>query len=131
LANENWGEVWDISTMPTLLAKAYRNIITYGNHFRVASWSSSCSMVTYDCGVMNQFEHSPPMTKENPNPEVELIDYVGECQEILELDYGFIKVNVLLCTWVQPSTQRAHIRMKRNKFGFLLVNFKRLFPSHE
>ncbi len=78
-ANENWGEVWDISTLLSVLAKAYKNIVAYENHFKATSWSSNCSMVTFDCGVMNQFERTPPMTKENPNPEAEPIYYVGEC----------------------------------------------------
>jgi hypothetical protein len=36
-----------------------------------------------------------------------------------------------MCYYAQAQTQRAHIGMKRNEFGFLLVNFKRLFPLHE
>ncbi len=57
-------------------------------------------MVPYDSGVARQFEHMPPITRENQHPTPQIVQYIGECQEILELDYDLIKVHILLCYWV-------------------------------
>ncbi len=68
-------------------------------------------MVTYDCGVIGEFEHTPPIMKENQNPQVVIVCYIGECKEILELDYGGIEMAILLCSWVQPRTCGPHVGM--------------------
>jgi len=94
---EDIWELWDISTPPTLMAKSCQSKTMYGNHFKVGACISTNSMATYDLGIMDQFEHTPPTTMENQNHGSELKVYVGECNEILELDYEVIKVNVLLC----------------------------------
>jgi hypothetical protein len=57
-------------------------------------------MVTYDSRVTGQFEHMPPTTKKNQHPTPQIVQYIKECQEILELDYDLIKVHILLCYWV-------------------------------
>ncbi len=42
------------------------------------------------------------------------------------MDYGFIKVLVLLFFWVQGKTCGFNAGLKKDEFGFTLVNFKRL-----
>lgn len=76
-------------------------------------------MVTYDFGVMGEFEHTPPITLENPNPKVELVTYIGECKEILKLYYGLTKVIMLLCFWVSTGTHGANVSTKRDNLGSL------------
>jgi hypothetical protein len=78
-------------------------------------------MVTYDLGVLGEFEHFLVATRDNPHPSSESIDYVGECSENLQLNYGHTKVAVLLCSWVQARTQGAQAFMKKDEFGFRLV----------
>jgi hypothetical protein len=56
---------------------------------------------------------------------------MGECKEILKLDYGFTKVLVLLCYWVQAKTCGYNASMKKDEFGFTLVNFKRLLSPRD
>lgn len=77
-------------------------------------------MVTYDCGVIGEFEHTPPISKENQNPQDVTICYVGECIEILELDYGGAKVAVFLCSWVQSRTREPHVGMKKMNMDTLV-----------
>lgn len=48
------------------------------------------------------------------------ICYVGECIEILELDYGGAKVAVLLCSWVQSRTCGPHVGMKKMNMDTLV-----------
>lgn len=108
---ENEIEIQNLSCPPSTMAKSYRNMAAYGNHFRIMSWLGANSMVTYDCGVLGQFEHTQPITWDNPKPIMESMTYIGECQEIIELDYGMTKVPILLCSWVQTTGRGANVSM--------------------
>jgi hypothetical protein len=48
---------------PTLVAKLYRNMLAYDNHFRAALWLVANNMATYDSGVVAKYEHTPCVTK--------------------------------------------------------------------
>ncbi len=117
--DENLFELLDLSIPSSLIAESYKSMVAYGNHFRALVWLGTLSMVTYDCGVLGEFEHTPPITK-NQIPQVMTICYIGECKEILELDYGGTKVVVLLCSWVQPRTHGPHARMKKMNMDTIL-----------
>jgi hypothetical protein len=103
-------------------------MVIYGNHLKTATWLDASNMITYDYGVMGKFEHMLSTTKENPNPNPELVLYIKECKEILELDYGVTKVSMLLCSWAETRARGSNVAMKKDKFGFTLVHFKRLLP---
>jgi hypothetical protein len=64
-------EVHDLLVPPTFVAKAYKNIAAYGNHFRATTWLGIANMVTYDLGMLGEFEHTPSPTRTNPNPTLE------------------------------------------------------------
>ncbi len=60
--------------------------------FRTTSWPSTNTMVTYDYGVMGDFDQTPP----EPNQiGAEMIRYIGECRKILELDYGLTQIRTM------------------------------------
>lgn len=125
--DERHSKLQDLCIPPSLIAKSYKNIVAYGNHFRATTWLATCSMVTYDFGVMAEFEHTPTGTHDNQNLQLETIRYVREWKEILELDYGFeTKVHVFLCFWIRARAHGLHVAMKKNEWGFTLVNFKQL-----
>jgi hypothetical protein len=65
------------------MAKSFRNIATYGNHFKATTWANASSMVIYNYGIMGQFEHTPPIVTNKQNHGFELKVYVGKCNEIL------------------------------------------------
>ncbi len=89
-------------------------------------------MVIYDFGVMVEFEHTPTNIHDNQNLQLEAIHCVRECKEILELDYGFeTKVHVLLCFWIWARAHGLHVAMKKNEWGFTLVNFRQMFLAWE
>jgi hypothetical protein len=101
-------------------------MLAYENHLRATNWLGIGNMVTYDFGVMVEFEHLLPSIQNNPNLGFALVPYIGECKEILELDYGGTMVPMLLCSWLQARTWGIHAAMRRNEFVFTLVNFKGL-----
>jgi hypothetical protein len=55
-------------------------------------------MVTYDLGVSGEFVIFLVATWNNTPPSFESINYIGECLEILQLDYGHTNMGVLLCS---------------------------------
>lgn len=72
-----------------------------------------------------------PIIVKNPNPICQIVSYIKECKEILQLDYGLTKVLVLLCSWVQARTHGPHANTKKDEFGSTLVNFIRLILAKE
>jgi hypothetical protein len=76
----------------------------YGNYLQSANWHGIGGMITYDLGMLGEFKHPLPTTQDNPHLCFESINYIGECKEILQLDYGPTKMVVLLCSWVQAKT---------------------------
>jgi cytochrome c oxidase assembly factor CtaG len=46
----------------------------------------------------------------------------------LELDYCSTCVIVLLCNWVRANHRGAGATMKRDEYGFTLVNFNHMLP---
>jgi hypothetical protein len=59
-----------LSIPPSLIARSYKSMATFGNHFQVAAWPTTSSMVTYDYGVIGEFAHTPPITHDNRNPKL-------------------------------------------------------------
>ncbi len=54
--------------MPMLLTRSYKSIVAYGNHFKVNIWHGTSSLITYDVGVMAEFEYLPHVTQKNLDP---------------------------------------------------------------
>ena len=114
-------DIIDMCMRPTLKATSYRSMYVYGNHFRVRSAKTNLS--TIDCGVaatFNQECHSGPRDR---NTIRALVEYVGWIEETLELDYGRFQAVVFLCNWMKAITTGNGATMKRDEYGFTLINF--------
>jgi hypothetical protein len=48
--------------------------------------------------------------------------------KIFELDYGVLKIIVLLCNWVKTNYNGSSATIKRDEYDFTVVNFSSLFP---
>jgi hypothetical protein len=55
-------------------------------------------------------------------------EYVGWIEEILKLDYGRFQTITLLCNWVVANYEGSYATVRRDEYGFTLVNFERLIP---
>ena len=84
----------------------------------------SAELVSYNSGVAYVFE-SP-----TDNEGDILIPYVGVLKDILVLDYGALKTQIILlrCEWVKPSDNRGNPTYTRDDAGFLVVNFRHKLP---
>ena len=115
-------DVISISMWPTLTATAHRSMWAYGNHFRVQS--AEHHLTTMDCGVAATFDQWCVSGPNDQNPVFAPVEYVGKVEEILDIDYGRFRTTVMLCNWVQATCHT----MKRDAYGFTLVNFNRHIP---
>lgn len=123
--------MYDFSIPPALVAKLYKNMSTYSNHFRVALWPKASNMATYDSRVVGEFEHTPCVNRATHNHVTIWVNYVRECKEILELDYGVTKVLILLYSWVWATTYGIQVGTKKDEFSFTFIHFGRLLLVHE
>jgi len=67
------------------------------------------------------------------------VEYIGELEEIVELDYRRTCVIVFVCHWVKANYRGTNATVKRDKWGFTLANFEScerfgkesfVFPKH-
>jgi hypothetical protein len=54
------------------------------------------------------------------------LEYVEWVEEILAVDYGRYELVVLYCNWVMANMVGHNVTMKRDDYGFSLVNFDRI-----
>jgi hypothetical protein len=98
----------------------------FGNHIHVVSVEEH--LTTNDSGVNATFEHVCVSGPNDQRSVVANLKYVGWVKEILELNYGVLNTMVLLCNWVKANYNENNAIVKRNEYGFTLVNFGSLIP---
>jgi hypothetical protein len=67
------------------------------------------------------------------------LEYVGWIEEIFKLDYGRFQTVIFFCNWVVVNYEGSSTIVRRDEYGFTLVNFECLillfvqsfmFPMH-
>ena len=56
------------------------------------------------------------------------VEYIGQIQEIVELDYGRHCTVVLICDWVKANYRGRNVTVKKDEWGFTVANFSSLLP---
>jgi hypothetical protein len=116
-----------MSMPPTLATMSYHLIYGLGNHIKVSNVEEHFK--TLDSGVVATFEHE---CISRPNDQILVLvklKHVGWVEEILELNYGILKIVILLCNWVKVNYSRNSVTMKKNKYELKLVNFSPLISE--
>lgn len=109
---------------PSRWAKRWTKYIMNGFRFNVKSVDDG---TTQNSGVFVEMETDSFATANDPNPKSGMVEYYGVLKDIIELDYRSDRKVVLFdCDWVNGSLRRSGI--KKDDFGFTLVNFERLLP---
>ena len=96
----------------------------FGNHIRVHS--AEGTLTTVDSGVAVIFSPNCQSSVHAKNLKAANLEYVGWVEEILAVDYGRYELVVLYCNWVMANMVGHNVIMKRDDYGFNLVNFDRL-----
>jgi hypothetical protein len=119
-------DVLVLSLPPSSQATSYRSMYAFGNHIRVRS--AEGTLTTCDCGVAATFSQNCRSSVRAKTMKAVNLEYVGWVEEILAVDYGRYELVVLYCNWVMANMVGHNATMKRDEYGFSLVNFDRLVP---
>jgi hypothetical protein len=95
-ANPPAEDVVQLCTPPSNRATKFRSMWAFGNHIRVAA--AETHLKTCDSGVAATFRRPCRAGLRDHNPVIADIEYVGNVQEIVELNYGRLCVVVLMCS---------------------------------
>ena len=116
-----------LSFPPKLKAYSYKKMKAYGNHYRVHDDNNSL-YVTYDSGIASTFHAN--ITGQSSQSATSPFSYVGILVDILRLDYGPTSMPIVLMKgkWVRADWDSHRPSMKRDAYGFLLVDTKRTLP---
>jgi hypothetical protein len=106
----------------------------HGMYFRIQKLEGQ--RVTTDYGIAATFEkHDPNVVVD----KVTQVEFVGNVEEILELDYQNLCVIVLLCKWVKEKYSKPSPTIIRDHLAFTIANFNNMvelgkesfvFPIH-
>ncbi|XP_040368108.1 uncharacterized protein LOC112177548 [Rosa chinensis] len=109
---------------PTRWARRWTKYIMNGYRFHVKSVDDG---KTQNSGVFVEMETDNYATVNDPNPKSDMVEYYGILKDIIELNYqNGRKVVLFDCDWVNGRLRRSGI--KKDDFGFTMVNFERLLP---
>jgi len=120
-------DVQDSSKLPSLQAKKFKSMYAYGYHFRVKS-AEQRSTSTCDSGVAAIFGQACRSGRRDQNVVNGDLEYIGQIQEIIELNYGRHCVVLLVCEWVKANYQGRNATVKKDEWGFTMANFRALVP---
>jgi hypothetical protein len=85
--------------------------------------SSKGQKVTADCGIATTFERHDPVVAVG---DITNVEFVGNVEEILELDYWNHCVVVLLCKWVKAKYIEPSPTIIWDDLGFMVANFNNM-----
>ncbi len=119
-------DVISINSLPLDMATCYWSMYAFGNNLRVESVEHHLAIA--NLGVVATFEHECCSHSNDQNPIMALIENVGWIEEILELDYWRFQTIVLLCNWMVANYKGSTTIVRRDEYGFTLMNFECLIP---
>ena len=119
-------DVLALSKQPSELATKYRSMWAFGQHLRVAS--AETQLTTCDSGVGAIFRCPCRAGSRDIHLIMADVEYVGQLQEIVEVNYGGLCVIVLLCKWIKANYRGHNATMKKDRWGFNLANFLQPLP---
>jgi hypothetical protein len=116
---------------------AYVHVIDFGNYIlpcNVCFWKPLCvsngekHLTTSDSGIVATFEQE---CVSRPNDQWTILanlEYVGWIEELLAINYGVLNIIVLFYNWVKANYIKSNTTIKRDEYGFTLMNFNSLIP---
>jgi hypothetical protein len=115
-----------MSMPPTLEVMSYQSMYVYGNHICVSNVKEHFK--TSDCGEGKTFEQECISGQNDQRQILAKLEYVGQVEKIMELNYGVLNTIVLLCNLVKTNYTGSSATIKQDEYGFTLVNFSSFIP---
>jgi hypothetical protein len=119
-------DVVHMSMPPTLEAKSYQVMWAFGNHIRVSSVGKH--LTTCDSGMATNFEEEFVSRQIDKNLVFAKLEYMGWVEKISKKNYGVLKIVVLFCNCVKVNYTRNNVIVKRDEYGFTIINFTSFIP---
>lgn len=129
-SDENRFLLTSYSIPPSLKVVTYKACRAYGNHWRAVPLQQSLvdcdssQFQTFDSGMAATFS----MQRTNRAGETidDSVQYVGVLTEVLELNYGGMKVVLFKGRWIEPSwVPKSSASMRYHESGLWQVNFQK------
>ena len=108
-----------MSRLPSPYVKHHNSMWAYGYHFR-AEDEAARQYVSFDAGVAAIITQTCRSSRADRHPIEAQLQYVGIIKDILRVDYGHLKFNVLRCSWIKPDLA-GEPTIKQDRDGFWLV----------
>jgi len=111
----------------SLQAKKFKTMYAYGSHFQVKSTEQK-STSTCDFRIAIVFRQPCCFGRWDQNVVDEDLEYVGQIQEIVELDYIRHCIVFLVYEWVKANYRGRNAIVKKDEWGFTVAKFRTLIP---
>ncbi len=98
----------------------------FGNHLQVSN--AKQQFITNDSGIITTFEQKCVSEPNDQRPIVAKWEYVGRIEEIFEFNYMVINNVVFFNNWVKANYIGNNAMVKKDEYGFILVNFNSFIP---
>ncbi|KAG0595825.1 hypothetical protein M758_UG201200 [Ceratodon purpureus] len=116
-----------MSRLPSPIVEHFISMWSYGYHFRTEG-DGGPNYVSFDSGVAAIITQECQSSKADWNlVEADLL-YVGIISDILRVDYGHVKLNVLKCSWIKPHLEGART-IRQDVDGFWTVKYAARQPA--
>lgn len=122
-------ELRSMSRLPYPTVEHYNSMYAYGYHFRTDA-EQGRSSVSYDSGVAAIITQECRSSRADRNPVEAALQYVGIITDILKVNYGALKYNVLRCSWIRPDLEGPMLSMREDVHGFWSVKFNARMPTN-
>lgn len=113
-------ELRNLAVLPQSLVTEYRRMWAYGNHYRVESEAHGNTYVTYDSGIACVATALCQASSSDRRPVEAQLKYVGVLRNIKQVDYVYMKINVMECSWIKPNVA-GNPTMRQDEHGFWLI----------
>ena len=91
-----------MSRLPSPYVRHHNSMWAYGYHFR-ADDERGRAHVSFDADVAASIMQTCHSSRANMNHVEAQLQYVGVINDIVIVDYGHLKFNVLKCSWIRPQ----------------------------
>ncbi|KAG0594744.1 hypothetical protein M758_UG105300 [Ceratodon purpureus] len=113
-------ELRNLAHLPRSLVTEYKRMWAYGNHFRAEVATQGNNYLTYDSGVACVATTACQSSFSDTRLVEAQLKYIGVVRNILQVDYLYLKINLLVCSWIKPNVAR-NPNIKQDTHGFWLI----------
>ena len=113
-------ELRHLAQLPKSTVTEHKRMWAYGNHYSAQDPLVGNTYLTYDSGVACIASAVCVASTSDTRPIEADLKYVGVLRKILQVDYVYRKINVMVCDWIKPNVA-GNATMKQDSHGFWVI----------